>query len=31
MTHTLLSFTGLPPFNQIQANDIEAALTQLHE
>jgi oligopeptidase A len=29
MTQTLLSFTGLPPFNQIAATDIEPALRQL--
>ncbi|MGE0114909.1 MAG: M3 family metallopeptidase [Steroidobacteraceae bacterium] len=29
MTHTLLSFTGLPPFNHIQASDIEPAIRQL--
>ncbi len=29
MTNTLLSFTGLPPFKQIQAGEIEPAIRQL--
>ncbi len=29
MTNTLLSFTGLPPFKQIQASDVEPAIKQL--
>ena len=29
MTNTLLSFTGLPPFKQIQASEIEPAIKQL--
>ncbi|MGC3981710.1 MAG: M3 family metallopeptidase [Steroidobacteraceae bacterium] len=31
MTSTLLSFTGLPPFQHIQANEIEPAVKQLLE
>lgn len=31
MTYTMLTFTGLPPFNQISANEIEPAVRQLLE